>query len=114
MALCDRNPTIAKLRASGGAVGGRAGSCAAKWAKMGSGLAGEYPNGRNSKLNCLVTLMDYPAHTSGRELAMATRANRSKATRSAIARSSIAVLDDARRAGLLDGDRTEHAERAMN
>jgi hypothetical protein len=39
---------------------------------------------------------------------MATKANRSKATRSAIARGSHTVLEDARRAGLLDGDKTEH------
>jgi hypothetical protein len=37
---------------------------------------------------------------------MATKLNRDKATRSAIARGS--VLEDARRAGLLDGDKTEH------
>jgi hypothetical protein len=39
---------------------------------------------------------------------MATKANRGKATRSAITRGSDAVLEDARRAGLLDGDKTEH------
>jgi len=39
---------------------------------------------------------------------MATKANRSKATRSAIARGSLTVLDDARGAGLLDGGKTEH------
>jgi hypothetical protein len=39
---------------------------------------------------------------------MATKTNRSKTARSAIARASIAVLEDARRAGLFDGDKTEH------
>ena len=39
---------------------------------------------------------------------MATKGNRRKATRSAIARRSLTVLEDARRAGLLDGDKTEH------
>ena len=39
---------------------------------------------------------------------MATKANRGKATRSAITHSSVTVLEDARRAGLLDGDKTEH------
>ena len=39
---------------------------------------------------------------------MATRAKRRKAPRSAIARGSLTVLEDARRAGLLDGDKTEH------
>src|ERR1700728_1521740 len=39
---------------------------------------------------------------------MATKAKQSKATRSVIARRSLTVLDDARRAGLLDGDKTEH------
>jgi hypothetical protein len=37
---------------------------------------------------------------------MATKVNRGEATRSAIKRGS--VLEDARRAGLLDGDKTEH------
>jgi hypothetical protein len=37
---------------------------------------------------------------------MATKVNRGKATRSATTRGS--VLEDARRAGLLDGDKTEH------
>ena len=39
---------------------------------------------------------------------MATKAKQSKATRSVISRRSLTVLDDARRAGLLDGDKTEH------
>ena len=39
---------------------------------------------------------------------MATKANRGKATRSAITHGSVTVLEDARRAGLLDGDKTEH------
>ena len=37
---------------------------------------------------------------------MATKVNRGEATTSAIKRG--AVLEDARRAGLLDGDKTEH------
>ena len=39
---------------------------------------------------------------------MATKTNRTKATRSTIPSSSNAILEDARRAGLLDGDKTEH------
>jgi hypothetical protein len=39
---------------------------------------------------------------------MATKAKQRNATRSVISRRSHTVLDDARRAGLLDGDKTEH------
>ena len=47
-------------------------------------------------------------HTRIVELIMTTRLDRATLAKRALERSSRAVLEDARRAGLLDGDKTEH------
>jgi hypothetical protein len=50
----------------------------------------------------------YIAHTESEELIMPTKVTRAQVGKRPTARRLTAVLEDARRAGLLDGDKTQH------
>ena len=50
----------------------------------------------------------YIAHTESEELIMPTKVTRGQVGKRPTARRLTAVLEDARRAGLLDGDKTQH------
>ena len=79
-----------------------------KWSRKRSVQLGKLQRLKTVQAIALCDIVDYFAHMDRKGMTMATKLTQARLAKRSPPRRSNAILEDARRAGLLDGDKTEH------